>query len=468
MEQEDYGRSYSGVDDPFGERGLPASIESEKAVLGGILLDNAIFFEDIADLTVEDFALESHMRIFAVMNEILNGLVEECHTVDIVTLAEELSRRKQIGNIGGVSYLASLTEGLPRHLAVDGYVAIIKDKSRARRLINICSRAVTRAADQSEKSAQIVSDVQNELIDEAAEGDSAAVRVGEITPAVEKRVEKFRDISSERTALEMTWGLTGLDAHTKGIYSGELTVLGGESGGGKTAIATQIALANAREGTGVGIFSLEMSKEKLAQRFYPQMGTIITADHMRDPRLVNLHTHLPEVRRLSGELRGLPIWIDDSNQLPIAKIVARIRMMRRKFGCRLFIIDYLQLIAHSSSARSEVEAITKTMFALRDLVDIEPDIHIIVLSQYSKDQGGPFSKKKRRTRGSLYGASAIHQSAQNILLVTIEDSKDKDRNDLLDVELDLDKQREGRIGKVVCMYDRDHLLFTYPQPPLTH
>ena len=467
MEQEDYGRSYSGVDDPFEERSQPASIEAERTVLGAILLDNAIFFEDIADLTAEDFYLDSHIQIFRVMNEILNGLVEECHTVSIVTLATELTRRKKTGSVGGVSYLASLTEGLPHRLAVGDEVRIIKDKSQSRRLINLCSRAISRANDQSERSSEIIADVQNELIDEAAEGDSAAVRVGEVTPAVEKRVEKFRDTSSERTALEMTWGIAGLDAHTKGIFSGELTVIGGESGGGKTALATQIALANAREGTGVGIFSLEMSKEKLVQRFYPQMGAIITADHMRDPRLINLHTHVPEVKRLSAELRGLPIWIDETNQLPIRKMVSRTRMMRRKFNIRLFFVDFLQLIEHGS-ARSEVEGITHTMLALRDLVDIEPDIHIIVLSQYSKDQGSQFSKKRRRTRGSLYGASAIHFSAQNVLLVTMEDAKEKDRNDLLDVEFDFDKQREGRIGKVHSMYDRDHLLFTYPQPPLTH
>ena len=105
-----------------------------------------------------------------------------------------------------------------------------------------------------------------------------------MTPAVEKRVEKFRDTSSERAALEMTWGITGMDAHTKGIFGGELTVIGAEASGGKSAVATLIAVANGREGTPVGFFSLEMSKEKLTQRFYPQMGTIITADHMRDPR----------------------------------------------------------------------------------------------------------------------------------------------------------------------------------------
>ena len=465
MEQEDYGRSYSGVDDPFEERSQPASIEAERTVLGAILLDNAIFFEDIADLTAEDFYLDSHIQIFRVMNEILNGLVEECHTVSIVTLATELTRRKKTGSVGGVSYLASLTEGLPHRLAVGDEVRIIKDKSQSRRLINLCSRAISRANDQSERSSEIIADVQNELIDEAAEGDSAAVRVGEVTPAVEKRVEKFRDTSSERTALEMTWGITGMDAHTKGVFGGELTVLGAESSGGKSSLATQIALANAREGTPVGFFSLEMEKEKLTQRFYPQMGTIITADHMRDPRLINLHTHVPEVQRLSGELRGMPIWIDDTSQLPINKMVARIRMMRRKFGCRLFIIDYLQLIGRNP-AKSEVEGLTGVIFMLRDLVKIEKDIHVLALSQYSKDQG--FRKKGKRSRGDLYGASAIHHAAQNVLLLTIEDPEGKDRLDLLDVEIKVDKQREGRVGKVNCYFDRDHLLFTYPQPPLTH
>lgn len=447
------------------EQGLPSSIEAERSILGGILLDNELFFDEIADLSVRDFSFDSHQIIFSCINEILFNMEEGVTQVDMVTLAEFLRKRKQLQTIGGVSYLASLTEGLPRRLKVEPYVRIVKEKAKLRRLINIFSGGLTRAADQSEESAMIAEDVQSRLVDEAAEGDGDAVRIGDIAPEVEAGVERGRDASNERSALELTWGISGMDTFTKGAFGGELTVLSGESGGFKTTLATQMVLANAREGVACAIFSMEMPKEKIVRRFYPQMSNIITADHMRDPRLMNLHTHVPEMKRMSSELRSLPIWIDDTSPLPHSKLVARIRMMVRKYKIRLAIIDYLQLIVPSRQPRTEAEGIKSIVFGLRDLGKMEPTLHQVLLSQFSKADG--FQKKRRRSRGDLYGSSAIHHAAQNVLLISVESGDKKERNDLLDVEIAIDKQRDGRLGKVSCMLDRDHLLFTYPQPPLT-
>lgn len=249
---------------------------------------------------------------------------------------------------------------------------------------------------------------------------------------------------------------------TKGLFGGELTVVSGESGGGKTLSAMQITLENAREGTPCGWFSMEMSKEKIVQRCYPALSNILTADMMRDPRLMNLHTHVPEMQKMSAEVNQLPIWIDDTSPLHINKLVARTRMMRRKHGIRLFICDYLQLIQHSG--RTEVDGIREVVFKLRDLVKSEPTIHIILLSQYSKADG--FSKTRKRTKGDLYGGSAIHHAAQNVVLIKVEDPEDKEPNAYLDVEFRIDKQRDGRVGKVPCMLDRSHLRFMHPQPAL--
>jgi replicative DNA helicase len=193
------------------------------------------------------------------------------------------------------------------------------------------------------------------------------------------------------------------------------------------------------------------------------MGNIITANHMRDPRLVNQHTHIPAINRLSEELRNLPIWIDDTSPLQINKLIARIRMMRRKMGIRLFIVDYLQLI-ESRKARSETEEAKANVFALRDLVKAEPTIHLLAISQYSHSDG--FSKKGKRYKKHLYGGSALEHAVQNIFRFSIEDAADKERNDLLDVEINIDKIREGRRQKVTCMFDQDHLTYCYPQPPL--
>jgi replicative DNA helicase len=342
------------------------------------------------------------------------------------------------------------------------YVRIIKDKARLRKLMGIFNIGYQRAQDQSESADSIRSAIQNQLADEEAGGTDHSVVIGSVTPAIEQRVEEKRTANSERTALELTWGISGLDAWTKGAFGGELTVVAGETGGGKSQAGVQITLSNSKEGTPCAWFSMEMPKEKVAQRYYPVMGEIITADHLRDPRLMNLHTHIPEMKRLSEELGRLPIRIDDESHLHINKLVARIRMMRRRYGTRLFVIDYLQLIGHS--CKTEIDGIRDIVFKLRDLVKAEPSIHIVLISQYSKADG--FNKNKKRTGGDLYGGSAIRHAAHNIFLISIEDPEKRDKNDLLDVEIRINKQREGRVGKVTCYFDRDHLRYTYPQPPL--
>jgi replicative DNA helicase len=447
------------------DHGQPASLEAERTLLGGLLLDNEAFFDEIADLGADDFLLAAHRSLFRVLNDIIFGLVQGVTTADLVTVAEELSRRKQLESVGGVSWLASLTEGLPRRLKFGEYVRIVKDKAKLRRLISICSGAINRCADQSEDAERIYADVQDQLTAEAAEAEGSSVKLAEVLPSVMEDIERGRSLSTERTAAEMTWGIEGLDNFTRGIFPGEVTILAAESGAGKSSAATQIVLANAKEGTPCGIFSIEMTRRLLARRFLPQLaeGKIITSETIRDPRLMNAHTHVPEVKRLMAELAKMPIWIDDTSPMPINKLVARIRMMRRKQGIRLVVCDYFQLI-QPPQKMNPTEGVTHVAFALRELVKREPDIHIIVLSQYSKGEG--IGKRKRRSRADLYGGQAIHHAAQNVLLLQVESPEKKERNDLLDVEIIIDKQRDGRKGKVTCMFDRDSLSYTYAQPPL--
>ena len=454
MSQKADPRDY-GIDAP-----LPANIEAEKTVLGKIIKDNEAFFDDTLDIQSEDFYLESHRKIFTVINEILFGMVEGILSVDETTLAEELKKRKWLSNVGGVAYLMGLSEGIYRNIHIEEHVKIIKDKARLRRLMTILNAGLTRAQDQSETADQVLGDVQSRLMDEAADGTTHSVDIGSCVPAVEERVEKGRNISTERTALYMTWGLSGLDDETRGAFHGEFTVIGGESSGYKTAFGVQMTLANAREGIPCGWMSMEMAKDRVTQRYYPAMSEILTTAMMRDPRLMNAHTHIPEMKRVSEELARLPIRIDDTSPLRIDKLISRIRMMRRKFGTRLFICDYLQLVEGMPNL-SESQQFKKTIYMLRDLPKNEPDIQLVVLSQYSKQDG--FMKKKGRTKDSLYGGSIIHHAAQNIFMISVEDPEKRDRADLLDVEIKIAKQREGRVAKVTCNLDRDHLRFCYPQ-----
>lgn len=448
---------------------VPANIDAERVVLGAVLLDNESFFDDTVDLLSTDFFLDSHRKIYSAINDILFGMIEGVKTADIVTLSNELRTRREIDTVGGVQYLASLTEGLPSHPVIEQYVNIVKDKARLRKLLGILKAGIARAEDQSQSAAGVLGDLQEQLADAAGEGAGGAVRIGSITSFVEESVNKKRVVSTEREALEMTWGFDKLDEATRGCFRGEFTIIGGESSGFKTALGVQITIANAREGTPVIWFSMEMSKEALTRRFYPSMSDILTNSQLRDPRLMNTHTHIPEMQKISQELAHLPIDIDETSPLRIDKLKGRIKMMRRKWKQEsdskqiLVILDYLQLVK-GLPGMSALEQFSHILYTLRDIPKEEPDVHLAVLSQYS--QGDKFTKRAGRTKDSLYGGSVIHHTAQNLFMISVEDPEKRDKNDLLDAEIKIAKQREGKRTKVNCFVDRDHLRFCMPQPPL--
>lgn len=456
----------------------PASVDAERTVLGAIFLDNSAFFDDAAVIEADDFSLDSNRRIYQVMTEILFGLVEGVKQVDIVTLSEVLrthkwpNGRSWLEDVGGVAYLASLTEGLPRQPVISEYIKIIREKAMLRRIMAACNGAIARAYEQTESPLAVINSLETQLAEVIDRGViQSAVSIGSVAPTVEAKLLKARQISSEKTTLEMSWGVDEWDQETKGCYRGEFTVLSAESSGGKTSWVVQQAIRNATEGTPVLIFSLEMTKEALTQRFYAALSDKLTTDHVRDPRLMNLDTHVPAMREVTMQLAKLPIEIDDTSPLRIDTMKKRIRMWRRKWKSTrpdidklLVQIDYLQLIKGMPRMAGQEKA-ENIVFTIRDLPKVEPDVHIVALSQYS--QGDKFRKSKKRTKDSLFWGSVVHHAAQNVIMLRIEDPGDKDASTLLETEIYIEKQREGRRGfGIKTYYDRKHLRFVTPQPVL--
>ncbi len=135
--------------DILSDRGLPASVQAERTILGAMMLDAVAFNDATAKLIAEDFSLDSHQMIYRV----ITSLVDVGRKADLITVTEELSRRKELEAIGDRPYLFSLTEDMPRRLNVEEYVRIVKDKSLLRQVMGICQTAMARAADQSEDAA---------------------------------------------------------------------------------------------------------------------------------------------------------------------------------------------------------------------------------------------------------------------------------------------------------------------------
>ena len=445
------------------ERGLPASLDAERTILGAILLDNHAYSEAASTLRAEDFALTAHQRVFARMGE----LIDRNRVVDIVTLSEELARRKEIESVGGVAWLASLTEGLPRRLSIEEYVRIVKDKSLLRQLINICSASITRAADQSEDALEILNAAESSLLEVTEKGITRGFSsVPDIVAGSFKTIDNLYKEGREVTGLATH--LTEFDRMTSGLQNSELVIIAARPSMGKTALAINIAQNVAiRGGHVVAVFSLEMSKESLLRRMLAsealvdsqkiQKGFLLRED--RD-KLTNALERLVEAR----------IFIDDTPGISLTEMRAKARRLRQSAGgLDLVVIDYLQLMSAGTmgpnakryeNRTQEVSAISRGLKALAKELNI-PVIALSQLSRASEQRGGD----RKPMLSDLRESGSIEQDADVVAFIHRESYYNRNSGEEPDPDSDnkaeiiVAKQRNGPTGSIEVAWSSRWTLF---------
>ncbi len=438
------------------ERGLPASIDAERSILGAILLDNHAYNEAAEKLVAADFALESHQRIFARIGE----LMDASRAVDIVTLAEELAKRKEVESIGGVAYLASLTEGLPRRLSIEEYVRIVKDKSLLRQLINICSMSITRAADQSEEALEILNAAETDLLEVTEKGITRGFTgipeiVRDSFGTIDNLYKEGREVTGLATHFDE------FDRMTSGLQKSELTIIAARPSMGKTAWAINIAQnAAVRGGKTVAVFSLEMSKESLLRRMLASEALVDSQKIQKG--FLGRDDHA----KLSSALERLVeahIFIDDTPGISLSEMRAKARRLRQTMGSLdLIVIDYLQLMSASipgvgqrryENRTQEVSAISRGLKALAKEMNI-PVIALSQLSRASEQRGGD----KKPMLSDLRESGSIEQDADVVAFIHRESYYNRDENGQPDpdtenkAEIIIAKQRNGPTGSVHLAY----------------
>jgi replicative DNA helicase len=197
----------------------PSSVHAESTILGGMLVDPLAIVDATMLLRAEDFSLDSHRRIYVAMLQ----LSEAGHAIDIVTVTEELRKKKELDSVGGVAYLASLSEGLPRKLSIESYVRIVKDKSLMRQLMTVCDMGLNEAGDQSQGALDVLNKVGsllNEISDDAITGgfsDIAAI-VKDSFGTIDALYEQGREVTGLATHY------VEFDRMTSGLQDSELII----------------------------------------------------------------------------------------------------------------------------------------------------------------------------------------------------------------------------------------------------
>jgi len=435
----------------------PVAVHAEMTILGAMLVEPVAIIDATMLLKTDDFALDSHRKIYSAMLQ----LAEAGHAVDIVTVTDQLSKRKELDSVGGLPYLASLSEGLPRKLSIESYVRIVRDKSLMRQLLTVCDMGMVEASDQSREAIDVLNQVSSRL----TEISEHAVTGGfsDITAIVK---ESFGSIDA---LYEQGREVTGLATHyiefdrmTSGLQESELIIIAARPSMGKTAWAINIAEnAAVRGGKVVAVFSLEMSKASLLRRMLASQAlvnskAIQTGMLMRDDRQ----------KLISGleRLMESKMFIDDTPGITLAEMRAKARRLKQQHGALdLIVIDYLQLMTGSVGANQkgfenrtqEVSAISRGLKALAKEMKV-PVIALSQLSRSSEQRGGD----KKPMLSDLRESGSIEQDADVVCFIHREEYYDRENEDLKGkAEIIIAKQRNGPTGSVNLAYLADYTRF---------
>src|SRR5579859_2781972 len=428
------------------DRGLPASIEAERAILGAILLDNFAYNQAAESLHAEDFSLDSHRRIYLRMME----LVESGRPVDFVTLTEQLGQHKEIEAVGGVVYVTSLTDGLPRVKNIEQYVKIVKDKALLRNLIHAASSAMQQAYEQDAPAEEIIDAAESAIFQIAEKRiGQGFLGIPEIVKASFGSIDKLYEQGQRITGLETHF--EDFDNLTSGLQKSDLIIVAARPSMGKTAFAINIAENSAvRDRKVVGVFSLEMSRESLLLRLLCSQARVDS--HKLRTGFLGREDYHKLVAGL-GALVEAPIYIDDTPGISISEMRAKSRRLQQSQGhLDLIIVDYLQLASAAppgggkryENRTQEVSAISRGLKALAK----EMRCPVIALSQLSR---APENRtgNNRPQLADLRESGAIEQDADVVAFIFREEVYKQDDPDLEGkAELIIAKQRNGPTGTV--------------------
>jgi replicative DNA helicase len=447
------------------DAGLPANIDAEKTILGAILLDNAAHAEAAETLKADDFSLDSHRRIYLRMSE----LTDTGRPVDIVTLANELAKYKEVEAVGGVAYLASLTEGLPRRPVIEEYIRIVKDKSLLRRLMGICSAAIARAADQSEDAIGVLDSTESQLLEVSQSGLTQGLQpldiiVRDSFGTIDNLYKQAREITGLATNFYQ------FDRMTSGLQKGELVIIAARPSMGKTALAINIAQnAAVYHNAIVAVFSLEMSKESLLRRMLAAQARV---DQRRLQTGFLGREDQGKLQDALGQLVDSRIFIDDSAGISLAEMRAKARRLKQNAGgLDLVMVDYLQLMSATLPAAGkakgyenrtqEVSAISRGLKAMSK----ELNVPVIALSQLSR--GNEKRDDKRPMLSDLRESGSIEQDADVVCFIHRESYYNRDEemteSDRAKSELIIAKQRNGPTGTVQLNFISKFTCFENPE-----
>jgi replicative DNA helicase len=466
---------------PVGGRVPPHDLDAEAAVLSAVLLSAEAFDQVQEILSPEHFYSEANRRIF----EAVLDLASIGRPIDIVTVAGWLRDRERIAQIGGTPYLAQLADATPAVAHVEHHAKAIREKWRVRQLIATCQRfAAEGYGDYGE--------VQG-FIDQAEQAvfDIARIPEGTTIVPVKDAIHGAFQILAEAAkrggaVTGIPTGFVQLDKKCAGLHSGDLYIVAGRPGMGKTSfvlnLAVNVALPRKQEiadpsdpyaeagieepGYGVAFFSLEMPREQLASRLLAVEARVdVSRIRSGDMRREDWN----KLTDAAARLGRLPLWLDDTPALTLLDLRAKVRRLQadlkrggegvapaQKLG--LVVVDYLQLMQGRRDVASREQEISELSRGLKQLAK-EMSVPVMALSQLNRSVETRTTKDKRPLLSDLRESGAIEQDADTIVFIYRDEYYFRDSPDKGIAELIIAKQRNGPTGTVKTKFTSEYTRF---------
>ncbi len=412
----------------------PHNIEAEKSVLGAAMLSKDALADVIDVVKPDDFYHAAHKEIFSIMIDLFTNNI----SVDIVTVCEELKKRKALELVGGRAYVASLSSEAPSTSNAAEYAKIVGEKASMRQLIKTAEEIREKGYEESLDAREILDYAENGIFKIAQERQSS-----DYAPIKEVLVENLamidKAIATQGQVVGLSTGFKRLDELTSGLHKSDLIIVAARPAMGKTAFVLNIAQnAAIKSGASVLIFSLEMAKEQLGQRLLSMESRV----EMQKLKTGNLERNDWErIQMALDSLSKTNIHIDDTPGITILDMKNKCRRLKAEKGLDLIIIDYLQLMNSQGKSDSRQQEISTLSRHLK-LLAREMDCPVIVLSQLSR--AAEQRQDHRPILSDLRESGAIEQDADMVMFLYRDDYYNKDNSEKPGVcEVNLAKHRSG-------------------------
>jgi len=436
------------------DRVPPQDIQAEKAVLGSILLDNEAAGQVLGSLDSEAFYKSAHQKIYSIMLK----LYSENEPIDLITLADGLTRGKLLDAVGGSYYLTELTETVPSSANVEYHTKIVLEKFLLRRLIEESS-SIARDCYEGQEEVFDILDRSEARIFSLSEKKSrkSYEHISPIMHTAFEKIEKFH--GQEGSVTGVASGYKDLDNLTSGFQESDLVIVAGRPSMGKTAFVLNVARnAAVDHKIPVGFFSLEMSSESLAMR-------LLTAEARIDAHLLRTgklrEEQWQQLSMRAGTLTEAPIYIDDTPGITVLELRAKARRMKKENDIGLIVIDYLQLMQGAAGVESRQQEISQISRSLKALAK-EINVPVLALSQLSRAvESRP---DKRPMLSDLRESGAIEQDADMVMFVFRPEYYKRPEEAAAEgiegkAEIIIGKQRNGPIGDVSLTFIKKYAKF---------